>query len=51
MDQSPKALARRHAISRYFEVIRVETEFLRHQVLSDSRTETLAEKVKSPAKE
>jgi hypothetical protein len=51
MDQSPKALARRHAISRYFEVIKGETDFLRHQVLLDSRTESLAEKSKSPAKE
>jgi hypothetical protein len=51
MDQSPKALARRHAILRYFEVIKGETEFLRHQVLSGSRTEPLAEKIKSPAKE
>jgi hypothetical protein len=51
MEQSPKALAGRHTILRYFEVIKGETELLRHKVLSDSRIESLAEKIRSALKE
>jgi hypothetical protein len=51
MDQSPKALAVRHAILRYFEVIKGETEFLRHKVLSDSPAESSTGKIKSPMEE
>lgn len=51
MDQSPKATAERHAILRYFDVIKDETDFLRHKVLAEPLTESLARKIKSPVKE
>jgi hypothetical protein len=51
MDQSPKALAGRLSILRYFEIIKTETDSLRHKILAGSPAEETAQSGKGRAEQ